>query len=109
MTPKMPDEFEAFKLAFQAARRARCRRLGARFALGANLGADSVAFRVTARRGGNDSACVTRHDLARWLAEAWHGESNGVFVASAETTRSTSGCNGAPRKYASSCRAAGTR
>ena len=88
MTPKMPDEFEAFKLAFQALLaehvvptigvlgRAWCEFEGL-------ADADSVAFRVTARRGGNDSACVTRHDLARWLAEAWHDESNGVFVASA--------------------------
>ena len=88
MTPKMPDEFEAFKLAFQALLaehvvptigvlgRAWCEFEGL-------ADADSVAFRVTARRGGNDSACVTRHDLARWLAEAWHDESNGAFVASA--------------------------
>ena len=56
-----------------------------RTAVGSDIAeASSVPFRVTARRGGvNDGSCVSRQDLGRLLAEAWHDASTGGFCATA--------------------------
>lgn len=47
------------------------------------IAAPSVPFRVTARRSGCDTGSLTRQDLGRWLAEAWHDASDGGFTATA--------------------------
>jgi hypothetical protein len=87
-TPRMPSDADAFGSSFGALLAEHV--LPQSAALGcawrAAVGCDastSVPFRVTARRSGVGSECVTRQQLACWLAEAWHDISNGSFVASA--------------------------
>ena len=86
--PSMPADAQAFGDAYrsflerdvlpQAAVLGRAWRQAIQFDAGA-----PISFRVTARRGGVESECVTRNDLARWLAEAWHDASDGGFTATA--------------------------
>jgi len=89
--PSMPAGDEAFSDAFrdllashvipQAATLEKAWRIAVGFDVAE---ASSVPFRVTARRGGvNDGSCVSRQDLGRMLAEAWHDASTGGFRATA--------------------------
>ena len=87
-TPAMPADATAFGEAFRAllaehvlphwAALGRAWRDASGFT---NVG--SVPFRVTARRSGQQSSCVVRQDLARWLAEGWHDAADGAFTATA--------------------------
>ena len=94
-TPEMPADASAFRVSFEAliqqqvipqaeAMGQAWRAATGRAAYNAADDSSVVPFRVTARRGGAGSECISRQDLSRWLAEAWHDASHGAFIASAK-------------------------